>query len=385
MYLCGKLRQIMNVHIRERKGKNPDIINLYLEIYKGYTKKANGKTKANRERKKLDYFLYTKPKTPSQKSHNKDVKRKIEAIRGQTLNELLNKKYGFKSETNGRINFIEYFDKLTQERYKSKGNYGNWDSVLKHLKNYAGDNISFDSIDVKFCEGFKDYLENMAKTKSAKSLSSNSVSSYFGKFRASLNQAVDDDIMIQNPARKVSIPKVIESERVFLTIEEVKKLFNTECRYDVLKRAFLFSCITGLRWSDVQKLEWSQFQKDGKNWKIVFHQKKTKELQYHILNKKAIELIGKPIEGHERVFVGLRYSSYMNVALAKWMLQAGITKHVTFHSARHTFATMLLTKGVEIYTVSKLLGHSEIRTTQIYGKIIDQKKIEAVESIDIFD
>lgn len=373
-------RITVNIEYRTRKDKKTK--GIILVIYSGYTKKADGGIKPNRKKKTLDYFLYITPKTPPERSHNKEVKRKVEAIKGQTLKDLLNNKYGFQSETKSKINFIQYFEKLTNERLENKGNYGNWNSVLKHMKKYAGDNISFENIDIEFCKGFREHLKN-SKTKAGKLLSSSSVSSYFNKFRACLNQAVDDGIILINPAHKVSTPRVIEKEREFLTEDEVKKLAETECRYDVLKRAFLFSCLTGLRWADIQKLKWKQLQKEGENWKIVFHQKKTKGLQYHYIPENAQKLFTKPIEGHDRVFVGLSYSSYMNTALSQWMLRAGITKNITFHCARHTYACMLLEKNVDLFTVSKLMGHSEIRTTQIYAKILDKKKINAVKTLDI--
>lgn len=372
----------MKVHIRERQGKNKEITNLYIEIYKGYTKKQDGTTKAHRIRQKLDFFLYTNPKNPMQKTHNKETKQKVEIIRADKLKDLLNNKYGFKSENKSKANFIEYFNNLTQERSNSKGNYGNWDSVLKHLKKYSGENISFENIDVKFCKGFKEHLE-ISKSKSGKILSHNSVSSYFNKFRAALNQAVEDEIIFVNPSKKITLSRAIESKREFLSEEEVLKLSITECRYEVLKRAFLFSCLTGMRWSDINKLKWSELQSDEGNWKVVFHQQKTKGLQYHPIPKNAMELLGEIQENDDKVFVGLRYSAYMNVALSKWMLKAGITKHITFHCARHTFATLLLTKGANIFTVSKLLGHSEIRTTQIYANIIDQVKSDAVDTLNI--
>lgn len=371
----------VTVSIRERKRKG-GIIGLYLEIYRGYTTTEKGNIKPTRKRQTLDYFLYENPKNASQRSHNKEVKRKVEAIKGQTLKELINNKYGFTSETKVKLDFLKYFEKLTNERLSSKGNYGNWDSVLKHLKKYVGNNISFESVDTEFCKGFKEYLEK-ATTKSGSKLSNNSITSYFNKFRASLNQAIEDEIILSNPAQKISIPKVIEQEREFLTEEEVKRLSETECRYEVLKRAFLFSCLTGLRWADVQKLEWNQLKKEADGWKIVFHQQKTKGLQYQYIPDQAKNLLKKPIEGHERIFVGLRYSSYMNTALSQWMLKARITKNITFHCARHTYACMLLEKGVDIYTVSKLLGHKEVRTTQIYAKILDKGKANAVKTLNI--
>lgn len=371
----------MNVHIREKKNNKSDKITLALEIYTGYTKNDSGTIKANRVTKKLDFFYYKNPSTPQKKHHNKEVERKVEAIRGETLRELINGKNGFISETKTKANFIEYFRKLTNARFDSSGNYGNWDSVLKHLIKYKGESISFENIDNAFCEGFKEYLIKTAKTSTGNPLSSSSASSYFCKLRASLNCAVDEGIIQVNPCLKVSVPRVIEKEREFLTLEEVKALYKAECRYDVLKRAFLFSCLTGLRWSDIQLLNWSQLQREGNDWKIVFNQKKTKGLQYHYINEQAKELLGEKTEGTDRVFIGLNYSSYMNTALEKWIMRAGITKDITFHCARHTFATLQLTLGTDLFTVSKLLGHSEVRTTQIYAKVIDQKKIEAVNKI----
>lgn len=107
-------------------------------------------------------------------------------MRGETLKELLNAKYGFKSQIKGKANFIDYVKKLTDERLDSKGNFGNWDSALKHLIKYCGENVAFDYIDQQFCEGFKEYLQNTAKTSSKENLSANSVNSYFCKFRAAL-------------------------------------------------------------------------------------------------------------------------------------------------------------------------------------------------------
>ncbi len=375
----------MKVHIRKRKNSKGDKFNLSIEIYKGYTKNIDGSIKANRTTKKLDYYLFIDPKTPTQKTHNKEVEKLVDILRAEMEKDLINNKYGFKSQNKGKVNFIEYFRKLMNERLSSKGNYGNWDSVLKHLIKYSGENTSLENVDLEYCEGFKKYLLETAKTSSDKNLSLNSVTSYFCKLRAALNTAVDEKLIVVNPSLKVSIPKEVEVKREYLTVEEVKLLFNTKCKYDVLKRAFLFSCLTGLRWSDINLLDWSELKKEGKNWKITFHQQKTKGLQYHYINEQAKLLLGNDIQNSGRVFSGLRYSAYMNVALSQWVLKAGIHKNITFHCARHTFATMQLTLGTDLFTVSKLLGHSEIRTTQIYAKIIDQKKIDAANVIPYFN
>lgn len=368
-----------NVKIKKTPRKDGTTA-ISLVTYHGYSKTTEGKIKPNRTSKVIDFFLYTIPKNRSEKLHNKETEIKIEIIRAEKEKQLINNKYGFKSENSSKLNFISYLEKQ-RDKCETKSNYATWDTTLKHIKKYAGSNISFENINKKFCEGFKKHLQN-TKTKAGKPLSNNTISGYFNRFRACLNRAVEDEIIDTNPAKKVSIPKVKESKREFLTEEEVKKLVNTECRYDVLKRAFLFSCLTGLRWSDINKLKWSEIIKEGDNWKIIFHQQKTKDIQYHYIPESANKFLGEAMDDNDRVFKGLQYSSYMNTALSQWILRAGITKNITFHCARHTYATLLLTKGTDLFTVSKMLGHKEIRTTQIYANILSQKKIDASDKLN---
>jgi len=186
---------------------------------------------------------------------------------------------------------------------------------------------------------------------------------------------------VKSPAAGISAIGKRESEREYLTLEELRALVKEECRFEVLKRAFLFSCLTGLRWSDVQKLKWSEVQNTVEGWRITFHQQKTGGLQYLDIPEQAKEYLGAQGGPDQLVFEGLSYSSYHNLALHCWTMNAGIKKHITFHSARHTFAVLQLTLGTEIFTLSKLLGHCELKTTQIYAKIVDEKKREAVNRI----
>ena len=172
----------------------------------------------------------------------------------------------------------------------------------------------------------------------------------------------------------------ISRERVYLTIDEVRALVKTDCRYDILKEAFLFSCLTGLRWSDINKLDWSEISEFNGSHRITFNQKKTGNLQYLDIPPQAFNLL-KGIEKKGRVFQSLKYSAYMNIELLRWTMAAGISKHVTFHAGRHTFAVSLITQGVDIYTISKLMGHTEVKTTQIYADIIDSVRKDAMHKI----
>jgi integrase len=371
----------MKVHLRQRKQTKNGNISLFLEIYKGSTTSSDGKVKNIRDYEYLNLYLIYNPKTPIDKQHNKDTLQLAESIKAKRELEIKNGLYGFSSEFKQSTNFIDYFKEQMEKRKQSLGNYGNWDSALKHLIKFAGTKVSFRDVDHNFCENFRDYLKYKAKKSSGQPLSSLSVSSYFNKFRACLKEAVKKKIILSNPAIDVSNPKIIENQREYLTFDELKAIVKADCRFDVLKRAFLFSCLTGLRWSDIQNLKWSELQNTGSGWRITFHQQKTKGLQYLDISEQARGYLGEMGNPNDRVFIGLKYSSFMNLELSKWMMRAGITKNITFHCARHTFAVLQLTLGTEIFTLSKLLGHSELKTTQVYAKIIDEKKREAVNKI----
>lgn len=358
----NKNKQIVRLRTKPLSNGNES---LYLDIY----------LKGKRKYEFLNLYLVNSS-NPLDKAHNKEVLALANKIRTQRELEIINNAHGFHSSFKLDASFIEYFELLTEERKESKGNYGNWDSTLKHLKYYCKKDPSFRDIDRSFVEGFKKYLSTTKKGE--KHLSTNSQHSYFNKFRAALKKAFEDNLIPDNPAKGVKGIKPSTPEREYLTIEEVRKIAKTECNYPVLKRAFLFSCLTGLRWSDIQKLKWSEVRNENGNSRIIFRQKKTKGLEYLNINNQARELLGEEKEPIERVFEGLKYSAWHNIELKKWILKAGITKDITFHCGRHTFAVIQLELGTDIYTVSKLLGHTELKTTQVYAKIIDQKKVEAV-------
>jgi integrase len=152
----------------------------------------------------------------------------------------------------------------------------------------------------------------------------------------------------------------------------------------LLKKAFIFSALTGLRWSDIEKLIWSEIQHSKEmGYYIRFRQKKTKGAETLPISEQARELLGEKGEQNDQIFKGLHYSAWSNLKLQQWVMKAGIPKNITFHSARHTYATLQLTLGTDIYTVSKLLGHKELKTTQIYAKVIDDKKKEAANRIKL--
>jgi len=355
---------------------------LYLDIYR------NGK----REYEFLKLYLVP-IKTPFDKIQNEETLATAQAIKAKRQIELQNGEYGFTSQFKIDTPFLSYYRKMCDDRQgniESRGNWGNWYSCLKHLERYCSEKTTFKDVTTDWVEGFKDYLDNAAKdaykrknndTAEAKPLSQNSKVSYFNKLRACINQAFDDRIIPVNPLRGVSGFKDEETERTYLTFDEVKKMAKIDCKYPVLKRAFMFSCLTGIRKSDIEKMTWAEVQTFGDKTRLIFKQKKTGGQEYLDINPQAAAYLGERRKNADRVFAGFKYNSQTLLELRRWALLAGITKDVTFHSGRHTFAVMMLDLGADIYTVSKLLGHKELSTTQIYARVLDKKKQEAVNLI----
>ena len=179
-------------------------------------------------------------------------------------------------------------------------------------------------------------------------------------------------------------PKRCRSEREYLTMEELTRMVRTPFYNGLLKKAFLFSCFCGLRHCDIVALKWGDvhFDEQG-NMMISIIQQKTREAISLPLSSEAIKYL--PDRGMaqdtDKVFADLISLGRSNEILYRWAEQANVSKHITFHTARHTHATMMLTLGVDLYTVSKLLGHTNIQTTQIYAKLVDETKKRAVELI----
>lgn len=372
---------IMKVHLRQRQQTKNGKISLYLELYNGATSTKEGKTKPIRKYEYLDLYLISKPKTPIDKQHNKDIMELANGIKAKRELEIKNGEFGFTSNFKTKGDFLEYFKHQLKKKEQYKGSYGIWNATYKHLIKYTGNKLLFKEIDNAFCEDFVNYLSNDAKMANNQNLIPSTVKCYYTKFKACLNQAVKDRIIYSNPCNNITINNRYQHKREYLTLEEVKKIVKTECSYKELKKAFLFSCLTGLRWSDIEKLKWSEVQKTDNGYKIIFHQQKTNGLQYLDISEQAREYLGEEGMPQEKVFTNLKYSVLVNNTLSKWMNDAGINKKITFHCARHTFAVLQITMGTDIYTLSKLLGHTAIKTTEIYADIIDEKKREAVNRI----
>lgn len=368
------------IRLRQRKMPTGNV-SLYLDIY------LNG-------RRTYEYLkMYLVPElTRADREKNRETLKLADAVRAKRVVELRNGQFGFQPTTSPSIRFFDYYRAMCEKRLgtESRGNWGNWYSCLHHLKKYEKrETITFADITPEWVQGFKDYLENEAvawghdfrKRIKDKPLARNSKLSYFNKLRACLNQAIEEGVILTNPMRGIDGFKPEEGTRMYLTLDEVRKLAATECEYPQIKAAFLFSCLTGLRRSDVLRLTWGDVHKQGDFTRIIFRQKKTSGQEYLDISPQAAELMGERGLPDEHVFTDIHSPSCTNNTLKLWVAKAGINKTITFHCGRHTFATLMLDIGTDIYTVSKLLGHRDLSTTQIYAKVMDKNKQAAVASI----
>jgi integrase len=360
---------------------------LYLDFYPAI---PHPKTGEPTRREFLGLYLFEKPKTPIDKTHNSETMQIGESIR-QKRENFLNKpeiyseyeKEQLRKKEKGEQCFIEYFTKLANKRKAS--NYDNWVSALNYIVDFTNGKLKFADLNEKFFEDFKEYLLTTKSKKSIKTtLSQNSAVSYFNKVKATLKQAYKEGILQTDLNAKISPIKAEETRREYLSIDELNKLVKTPCSNDLLKRSALFSALTGLRFSDIQKMVWGEIEYiEGQGYFLNFSQKKTNGIEYYPISEQAVSLLNQKGEPSTKVFEGLEYSAYNNKHLHQWIFEAGITKNITFHCFRHTFATLQLFNGTDIYTVSKMLGHKDLKTTQIYAKIVDDTKRKASDKIKL--
>ena len=376
----------IKVHLR-KKGISKERFSLYLDIYPPIIHPETGR---KTRRHFLGLYIKEKPKTATDKQHNKETLQLAEQIRQKQENHL-NKpeiysdyeKEQLRIKQLGEKDFIEYYRMLAHKRKSS--NHDNWMSALKYLEKFAGERLRFADLNERLLEDFKEFLLTTGSNKSKKALlSQNSALSYFNKIKAALKQAYKDGLLVHDLNGKVRSIKEAETNREYLTIEELNLLAGTHCSDDVLKRAALFSALTGLRFSDIEKLKWREVVfNPGDGYLISFRQKKTKSIESLPISEQARNLLGERGTPDETVFSGMGASYSRSKHLAQWLGAAGITKKITFHCFRHTYATLQLFNGTDIYTVSKMLGHKNLKTTQVYAKIVDVAKREAAGKINL--
>ena len=283
--------------------------------------------------------------------------------------------------------FIAYFNSIIYKVHPNSSNsiIVNWTRVGKLLSIFSeGKPIPFRKINVKLLEDLKLFMLTAPQGGNKKgTLSQNSAATYFSIVKAGLHRAFIDEYLTVDIAAKVKGIPELKVKRETLTLEEAELLAQTPCENEVLKRAFFFAILTGIRLCDIHELTWGEIQKTSTGWRVDFTQRKTHVVDYLPINEQAYSLCGEPGEHDQQIFAGLTGSSWISRPLNKWIAASGIKKHITFHCSRHTFATLQLENGTDIFVVKGMLGHTNVKTTQIYAHIVDKSKRNAAEVLQI--
>ena len=352
-----------------------DQLSVYLDYYPAI---KHPKTGRSTRREFLGIYIYAKPKEKFELEFNKKMLQKAEIIRCRRTESIINEEFGFLDRGQGKESFLDYF----RMKMENTDNYRNWNTAYKHFTNYCNGTCCFDDLSVDFCQGFLDYLLSIP-TQTKTLMMASTANNNLDKLKCVLRLAFKENRIKENIADSITHAKEVNKKREFLTLEEVKMLAATPCIKPVLKSASLFSCLTGLRISDILRLEWKDVQRsaDG-GWCMHIITKKTKTEAVLPLSDEALELCGERTDG--KVFEGLT-TSYLAMYLKDWIKSAGITKDISFHGFRHTFATLQLAAGTDLYTISKMLTHSNIGTTQIYADVVNDLKRKAADTISLKD
>lgn len=341
------------VRIRKRKIKNGE--SLYLDIY------VDGK----RHYEYLNLYL-TPGKTELEKITNKKYLDIANSIKLKRENEIFAGKFKVNDSDDLLVDFLN--DKLKNDSITN--------AIISNLNNYGFANKKLKSVDDDFLKTFEITLLRDHKILT--------VWTYMARLNRAIKIAVEEGIIKNKP--KYKIIKKEEVVRNHLSVDEIKilteDLFNStnKPKVESAKKAFIFSCLTGIRFSDIFKMKWSDISDNDQFLRITFRQKKTSGLEYLDINDQSRALLEYRKDKEDLVFRQVT-NAYANRIIATWCEKKLNKKNISFHCARHTFAIMMLNIDIDLYTVSKLLGHRNIQTTQTYARIVDKKKQEAIQKI----
>lgn len=255
----------------------------------------------------------------------------------------------------------------------------NLNTTLSLLETFSS-GITFRQLDYKTLLSFEQFLKN-------KKLGTNTIAKHFRHIRTILNEAIRQGLITKelSPFTEYKI-KTTESHHTYLLPEELEKLEHitlSRKRHALCHSldAFLFCCYTGLRYSDFIRMEQKNFiQSDNGLWMVVKSQKTGAVTQLplsHLFQGKAVRILCRYTDIND--FFHIKPNASVNKDLIRIGKLAGLAKHFSFHTARHTNATLLLYKGVQLATVQKLLGHRNIKTTQVYGEVLPQTIVKELK------
>ena len=363
---CGK------VSLRQKpitKGR----LSLYLDFYPAIRNPRTGK-KSRREF--LGIYIFAEPRNATERDYNRTMSNRAELIRCRRQEAIINRQFDFLDLHQDEEDFLAYFRDMCKKKYSK------WEIVYRHFENFVHGSCTFGEVTVELCKEFGEYLLTAKNLRiEHQPLSRNSVAGYFSTFRGLLKIAYRDKLLKENINDYLDKIEWEEVRKEFLTQDELIKLAQTPCKHPVLKQAALFSCLTGLRISDIENLTWDNIQEaPGMGTCIRIRTQKTQTEAVLPISAEALSLCGE--RGTGKVFRGLT-RSMINYPLKNWIKEAGIIKHITFHCFRHTYATLQIAAGTDIYTVSKMLTHKNVTTTQIYADLVSSKKRETIGRIKL--
>lgn len=363
---------ISKVTLRRRPIKN-DMESLYLDFYPAI---RNPETMEMSRREYLGIYIYLRPKNEVEREYNNEMLLKAEAIRSIRVQSLINEEYGFLDKHKMKGDFLAYFSEMCKTKDQK------WLRVYDHFYKFVNGKCTFGDVNVDLCRKFRSYLLNANQLNRPKyKIARNSAAGYFSTFRGLLKIAYRDKRIKENVNDFLEKIEYEDVRKEYLTHDEVKLLANTPCDIPVLKNASLFSCLTGLRISDILNLTWDEIVLGADNgYCLRLRTEKTETETTLPISFEALELCGE--RGKGKVFKGLQ-RSMTQYPLKNWLKKAGITKNITYHCFRHTFATLQIALGTDIYTVSKMLTHKNVSTTQIYAELVSEKKRESANKISL--
>jgi len=346
----------MKIKVRENKLKNNQV-GVMLDIH------HNGK----RSQKVLNIRYCQTPKTAFEKQDKKEKLDAIQLIVAKMQNDVLQAENFIERKHQLNKDFFEYCEEFLIGKKETQ--IKNYHSAIKQLKVFVKNRkLLCSEIDREFLLKFRKHLDTQ--------LTGISPYNYFKQIKKIIKEATYSKYFATNPTERIINYKGVAKEKEILTTEEIELLCDTPSSRNSIKNAFLFSYLTGLRFSDVSKLTWGNI-KDGY---IDIVQQKTQERLTLLLHQDIVALIGSPKKSQDLVFKLPSHLACL-IHLKKWVQSAGINKHITWHCSRHSFATALVLNNENLMTVSKLLGHKSIIETQRYVRIAERTRETAINNI----
>lgn len=405
--------------IQTRNKQNPKLqqlelrdgrASLYLEYYLGRTQtpvlddegnpvlyssgamagKPKFKIKHDRRKENLNLYIWVHPRSQEERLQNKNTLALAEKIRFEREQAFLEDREGYRLKKDRQTNFLAYWqEKCKSDRftyYVRKSVVQTYNRFMRFLSETPRYNrytqyLHMETVTPDMVMKFAEFLRANGKGEGPNKM--------YHYFKRIVWDAIEDGLIRTDPCKGISVKHDrMQLKKEVLTLEEIRHLIAThyEGEHREVQRAFIFTLFTSTRWCDVKLLTYGCVDRTTRT--LRFNQKKVESRSAHSavsfpLNDDLLALIGKPTEPYnpnELIFKIPNYST-CNKHLKRWIQAAGITKWISWHCGRHSFAFNMLDKGANIKTVSVLMGHCGISTTEKYLQVFDKQKMEAVDSL----